>query len=582
MKISTLAQTFYLIAPMNSYKRNFHPYTYFIVLIASLLLLSHNSLQSQTRQPRQVKNVILMISDGTSLSTVSLARWYQRMLLPDSLHLAIDPYTGATVITFCSNAPTGDSAPTACCYLTGMPSITGFIGTYPYDDGPNNLVPIDPALAYSPLATLFEAARLEQGKSTGIVVTCQYPHATPANCAAHHENRNSYPLLAKQMAHNEIDVLIGGGTKYLTEEDSLFLVSKGYTILFDDVKALRSDKSQKLWSLFNPKALPYEIDRDAAEFPSLAESTRIAIEKLNQNSKGFVLMVEGSKVDWAAHANDPAAMAKEFLAFDAACKMALNFAKQNGETAVIITADHCTGGVAIGRNAWPRYDEYPASELLGQLMRYRSSAEALAKKIKKTQPEALDTLFQAECGFSLSDSERNMLYNSQHYPLSPIKKENRDNSSFLPHDGSLEYLVATILNGRTPIAFSTHGHTAEEVWAAFYHPQGDTPRGVIYNTELHRYMASLLGYPQGLKNVTEKYFAPHTAVFPKASFTIDTTSNPSTPSLTVKRGRAKIIAYANTNRIVVNGVGRDIPSLIVYSAPTKTFFLPKSLADLAK
>lgn len=175
-----------------------------------------------------------------------------------------------------------------------------------------------------------------------------------------------------------------------------------------------------------------------------------------------------------------------------------------------------------------------------------------------------------------------MLYNSQHYPLSPIKKESRDNSSFLPHDGSLEYLVATILNGRTPIAFSTHGHTAEEVWAAFYHPQGDTPRGVIYNTELHRYMASLLGYPQGLKSVTEKYFTPHTAVFPKASFTIDTTSNPSTPSLTVKRGRAKIIVYANTNRIVVNGVGRDIPSLIVYSAPTKTFFLPKSLADLAK
>lgn len=552
------------------------------LIVALFLLLSPLQAFCETPRPRPVKNLILMISDGTSLSTVSLARWYQRMARPDSMHLAIDPFTGATVITFCSNAPTGDSAPTACCYLTGMPSITGFIATYPYSDSAANLVPVDASKAYSPLATLFEAARLEQGKSTGIVVTCQFPHATPANCAAHHHSRLGYNLLAKQIAHNGIDILIGGGTKYLSSEDSLFLLSKGYTIQFNDVKALRSDNSQKLWSLFNPKSLPYEIDRDDSKFPSLSESTRIALAKLSRNPKGFILMVEGSKVDWAAHANDPAAMAKEFLAFDAACKIALDFAKHNGETAVVITADHGTGGITIGRGAWPRYDEYSANELFGQLMRYRSSASAIASKIKRAKPESLDSIFQEECGFSLSDGERSMLYNSQHYEKSPIKKENRNNTPFRTHDSSLEYLVSTILNGRTPIAFSTHGHTAEEVWAAFYHPQGDTPRGVIFNTELHRYMASLIGFPEGLSGVTNKYFAPHTEVFPKATFTIDTVSNSSTPVLTVKQGSRKLIAYANTNRIVVNGKGRDIPSLIVYSARKKTFYLPKGLAETLK
>lgn len=552
-----------------------------IIAALSLLFTSLPAL-GQGAQPKPVKNLILMISDGTSLSTVSLARWYQRMQHPDSMHLAIDPFTGATVITFCSNAPTGDSAPTAGCYLTGMPSITGFIATYPYSDSANNLVPLDPARAYSPLASLFEAARLEQGKSTGIVVTCQYPHATPANCAAHHHARSNYSLLAKQMAHNGIDVLIGGGTKYLSSEDSLFLISKGYTIQFNDVKALRSDNSQKLWSLFNPKSFPYDIDRDETKFPSLAESTRIALSKLSRSPKGFVLMVEGSMVDWAAHANDPATTATEFLAFDAACKIALNFAKHNGETAVVITSDHGTGGITIGRESWPNYDKYSANELFGQLMRFRSSASAIASKIKHAKPEELDEIFLSKCGFSLSDAERNMLYNSQHYSKSPIKKENRNNAPFLSHDESLEYLVASILNRRTPIAFSTHGHTAEEVWAAFYHPQGDTPRGVIYNTELHRYMAALLGFPEGLGEVTKKYFVPHTELFPKATVTIDTLSNPSTPVLTIKQGARRLIAYANTNRIVINGKGRDIPSLIVYSAPTKTFYLPRNLAEMVK
>lgn len=463
-----------------------------------------------------------------------------------------------------------------------MPSITGFVATYPYNDGENNLVPVDPSLAYSPLATLFEAARLEQGKSTGLVVTCHYTDATPANCIAHHPNRKNRQLLAKQMSHNGLDVLIGGGTQYLTPEDSLFLTSKGFTIIFDNVKALRSDKNDKLWALFNKNDIPYDIDRNTEKFPSLAETTRIAIEKLKNNKDGFILMVEGSKIDWAAHTNDPATMAREFLAFDEACKIALNFAKQNGETAVVITADHGNSGISLGSDDWPRYDKYSAKELFSQLMRYQSSALAVAQRVESTPPEAVDQLFQETCGFTLNDNDRLMLHNSRHYPLSPIKKEARDNTSFKAHDRSLDAIVATIMNRRTPIRFSTHGHTAEEVWAAFYHPQGDAPNGVLYNTELHRYMASLLGFQDGLQKVTKKYFAPHTEVFPQATFSIDTISNPTTPVLTVKRGKRKLLAYANTNRIVVNGTGRDIPSLIIYSAPTKTFYLPKNLTEILK
>ena len=87
---------------------------------------------------RPVKNVILMIADGTSLPTISLARWYQRTQNPQNTRLHLDPYLSGTILTYCSNAPIGDSAPTTSCYMTGIPSIKGFVSTYPYSDGAND------------------------------------------------------------------------------------------------------------------------------------------------------------------------------------------------------------------------------------------------------------------------------------------------------------------------------------------------------------------------------------------------------------------------------------------------------------
>ena len=103
------------------------------ILRILLLLLPTLSLVAQQKEyplpERPAKNVILLISDGTSLPAVSLARWYQRALNPQAQHLSLDPYLSGSVITYCSNAPIGDSAPTTSCYMTGVPSIDGFIAT---------------------------------------------------------------------------------------------------------------------------------------------------------------------------------------------------------------------------------------------------------------------------------------------------------------------------------------------------------------------------------------------------------------------------------------------------------------------
>ena len=111
----------------------------------------------EPEQVKPVKNLIVLIPDGTSLATISTARWYQWYTNPDMPKLAIDPYICGTVRTHSSNAPIGDSAPTTSCYMTGHPSRTGYVATYPPHDPKNDIYPMDPKRAYQPMTTLLEA-----------------------------------------------------------------------------------------------------------------------------------------------------------------------------------------------------------------------------------------------------------------------------------------------------------------------------------------------------------------------------------------------------------------------------------------
>ena len=168
-------------------------------------------------QAQPVKNVIVMIPDGTSTSLLSAARWYQIYQDPSQKNLNIDPFLKGLVGTHSSDAPIGDSAPTTSCYMTGQPTQTSFVSTYPVATD-HDVVPVDAARAYQPLATLLEASKQIHHKATGLVFTCEFPHATPADCAAHSYKRSKYDVIAPQMVHNLVDVVIGGGVSYLTPE----------------------------------------------------------------------------------------------------------------------------------------------------------------------------------------------------------------------------------------------------------------------------------------------------------------------------------------------------------------------------
>ncbi|MDR2691488.1 MAG: alkaline phosphatase, partial [Dysgonamonadaceae bacterium] len=541
--------------------------TSFLILFATSFIFLHDSCAHS--QDKVIKNVILLIPDGTSLASVSTARWFQRYRNPDATRLNIDPYLCGTILTYCSNAPIGDSAPTTSCYMTGYPSRAGYVSTYPVADPLNDIIPMDSLRAYQPLMTLLEAARIALHKSTGLVFTCEFPHATPADCSAHSYQRDNYGWIAPQIVHNQIDVVIGGGVSLLNDENRQFLRNEGYGLFLNDINGFGNYPGDKMWALFADKDMAYDIDRNPEQEPSLAEMTKIAINKLSRNKNGFFLMVEGSKIDWAAHANDARAIISDMLAFDEACGEAFRFAESNGETLVVVVPDHGNSGISIGSNKCPGYSTLTKDQLFGNVAKFKTSVDALIQVLHNTNPAGLRQTVLDLTGITLTDEEYRQLLQTADYNLSSLSNEERMKGS------KLTKVVAKILDKYTCFGFTTTGHTGEEVFLAVYDPRpGERLEGFHTNVELNHYMRDAMGLEKQFESLTGEYFAKHTDVFKNYACTINTLGN--NPVLTVKNKKTTLEIQPNTNIVKLNGKELKLNSVVIYVDKNNTFYLPQS------
>ena len=521
-------------------------------------------------QPAPVKNVILLITDGTSTSLLSCARWYQTYLDSTKTTLYVDPYIKGLVRTNSSDAPIGDSAPTTACYMTGMPSQTGFVSTYPVKTD-HDLVPVDATRAYQPLTTLMEAAHWRQGKAAGIVCTCEFPHATPADCAAHTYSRGKYGMIAPQMVYNDLDVVIAGGTSYLKDTEKEYLKSKGYNIFLDDLQGMRSCHKGPFWALYRPSSIDYYMEANHSELPSLAESTAKALEILSQNPNGFFLMVEGSKVDWAAHDNDAKAALIEFLEFDKACKVAFDFAEKDGQTLVVVTADHGTGALTIGNTKSNHgYDKLSLQQIMQPIDNYKVSLRTIADKLKESETTAWPALFKTYFDIDLQPSEIQYLSTASDYSKSSMPKEDREKNL------SMVKMLSQVIYGRTYFGFTTFGHTIENVFLAMYQPQHDELQGCPTNMELHQYMARQLGLTGVLEEMNSENFVDHRKVFEGYDYKIDSLDKYHY-RFTAKYKKNTLVFDSYTNYVTVNKKTYDVESLLVYMPINKTFYVPKEL-----
>ncbi len=538
-----------------------------ILLLAAVLFFG-NSYSDTIPQP--TKNIILFIADGTSISVYSAARWLKKYQ-KNEFKLNIDPYICGTVNTFSSNAPIGDSAPTSSCYVTGITGRAGNISIYPLTDNQNDLIPLKKKNAYQPLATLAEAMRIEQKKSVGMVFTCQFPHATPADMMSHFDNRKNYPVLAQQLAHNQIDVLLGGGTKYLTDEIRNHLQKSGTTLIENDRKKFDNFNGNKMWALFGKVQTEYELDRDPKKEPSIAEMTEKALKLLNKNNNGFFLMVEGSKIDWAAHANDPVGIISDFLAFDEAFGKALDFAKKDKNTTILVLSDHGNSGFTIGRSHLKKsYAHMSLKELFGDISKIKRTAYGLAKILVDTENNQFTTTFKKYTDIELTNKELKKL----------LKVKGRKKVAYdkVAHSETLMYSIIEIFRNRLPFGFTTGGHTGEEVLLSVYNPNNERLMGNVNNSDVFHYLYQVSGVQKPIQEITQELFSKHTDVLAGKKHKIIKKDKFPVLRTHIKGKKIKIPAYSSI--IYVDKKPIQLNSVVIYMDKNNTFYLPKNILEI--
>ncbi|OPZ27539.1 MAG: Alkaline phosphatase 3 precursor [Bacteroidetes bacterium ADurb.BinA174] len=522
------------------------------------------------QEVRPVKNVIVMIPDGTSVGVYSASRWYKFYnKMGDRLN--IDPYFTGTVTTHSSNAPIGDSAPTGSTYATGVLQKTSNVAIHPEADPDNDIYPVDASRTYQPAATLLEASKILKNKAVGLVVTCEFPHATPADFSSHYHTRSAYNFIAPQMAYQNMDVMFGGGNGILTDDIKQHFRNNGTTLIQDDRNVLLNyNGNGKVWALFGDRALPYSIDRNPDKIPSLAEMTGKALEVLSKKENGFFLMIEGSQVDWAAHANDPIGIITEYIDFDDAVGKVMEFAEKDGNTAVVIMSDHGNSGFSIGSRDCPGYDKLSIHQLFEAVSKYKLSANGIEAILVNTKPENIKAEFKKYTGIDITDEELQLLLSSKNYKEGDYTKVGTSNN--------LAHNIVNILNSRTCFGFTTGGHTGEEVLLASYHPQGDILKGNVRNTEVNKYLQKVLGLDKSLQELSDEIFVKHTDVFAGQKFIVNK-KDPEFPVLTIKKGKNTLEIRAFSSVAKLNGKPFDIGSVVVYIDKNDTFYLPKKLVE---
>lgn len=305
-------------------------FTKYILTISIITLCSCIKIETlKENENNTPKNVILLIGDGTGLSQISSA-FYFKDTAPNYgrfKHIGL-------INTSSSRQDITDSAAGATAFASGVKSYNGAIGVA--DDS-------------TEVATLVEIVSPLHIKS-GVISTSSITHATPACFYAHALNRNFYEEIAADMAVSDIDFVAGGGiTNFTKRKDGKNLLTdlankkfKIDTTALGNFDAIKTES--KVAYLLAAEHMPAKA-KGRGDF--LPEATDLGIQFLNKDDSNFFLMVEGSQVDWGGHANDSDYLISELIDFDNAIGKALDFAKRDGNTLVIVTADHETGGFTL-------------------------------------------------------------------------------------------------------------------------------------------------------------------------------------------------------------------------------------------
>jgi len=437
---------------------------------------------SGSKAVRHAKNIIFMVSDGMPISVPTMVDHYQQLTTGKGSYwmwLMDQPWVrNALQDTRSLNSVVTDSSSAASTWGSGRWIWNGQLNCYP--DG-------------TKLRTLYSLLQ-EQGMRTGLVTTTTMTHATPSGFVIVNESRDDEAGIARQHLDGGVDVLMGGGNRFFggdaraDKKDlyGLFAV-KRYEIARDLASMNNAGTTGKLLGIFSNSHLPYTVDRvNNPELnkgvPTLAQMTKKAIDMLKGSSEGFILQVEGGRVDHGNHASDLPASLFDQIEFEEAMKVAVDFARIDKDTLVIITADHACGGTALN-GAGDEYIDSTAGLRTVENMKC-SYTNMLAELRLDPKPDTIIGKVKDKLGIELKKDEAEAI-SAAIAGNSPFKTLN-----FLANPSQT---FGAIMGNHTKVTYTSGNHTNDHVLLTALGPGSERIAGLVQNTSLFDLMLEARG-----------------------------------------------------------------------------------------
>jgi alkaline phosphatase len=427
--------------------------------------------------PNKAKNVIFMVSDGMSQGTLTLAHMLRRVRDGrDSNWISMWGQPGARralARTHSADSLVTDSAAGGCAWSIGEHINNDVLNVTP--DG------------RMPTPLLVHAK--QNGKATGLVTTTRLTHATPASFLVNMPKRSMEDQIGPQMLERGFDVALGGGGKYITpaviaKYPSLRVARDESTL----TSLAAAAETTPLLGVFADSHCPYELDR-TANVPSLTKMTRAALDVLSRRSDGFVLQIEGGRVDHGAHANDAGSILFEQLEFDNAIGVVADFVKDRDDTLVIITTDHANANPGLtlyGRESYLAFE---------RLSKVRHSFEWLFAKVDTKiayDDPAHANDFKTVGGLPAAVLEAtNVELTAAQVAQLTAAMQGKPTMPFAAMNGATSVLGQVLANS-LGVSFISPNHTADMVEVTAMGPGSERLAPAIDNIDLHAMMVKAM------------------------------------------------------------------------------------------
>ena len=446
---------------------------------------------------QQAKYVFYFIGDGMGVNQVNGTEMY---LAEQEGRIGVKPLlfttfpAGTMATTFSATNSVTDSSAAGTALATGEKTYNGAVSM---DDDKNVL------------STVAERAK-KAGRKVGIATSVSVDHATPAAFYAHQPNRSRYYEIALDLPKTGFDFYAGSGflkpttTADKKEAPNVFPIIEeaGYTIArgLDEYKEKAADAKKMILIQkegAEPSCLPYAIDHEEGDL-TLPEITESAVSFLSKgNKKGFFLMVEGGKIDWACHSNDPVTVFEEVIDLDNAVRVAYEFYKKHPkETLIVVTADHETGGMGLGIGKYELH--------LKSLLNQKQSQDLLSKAITDLRKDKagiaswneIKELLTEKMGFwkelPLTWEQEKMLRDE--YEQSFVKNKVVFEESLYSRTEPLAAAARKVMSQIAMVGWTSSSHTAGYVPVFAIGAGADLFTGKMDNTEIPKRIAKAAGY----------------------------------------------------------------------------------------